>query len=83
MTNLTGIAAALAPGGTAFLYGPFLRDGQATSEGDARFHASLRAQDAAIGYKDLDWILARLSPLAVCVTEMPANNLMLIARAPV
>ena len=80
---LTGIARALAPGGTAFLYGPFLRDGTATSEGDARFHASLRAQDPAIGYKDLGWVRDRLAPLASSVTEMPANNLMLIARAPV
>jgi hypothetical protein len=80
---LTGIAWALAPGGTAFLYGPFLRDGTTTSEGDARFHASLRAQDPAIGYKDLAWVRERLAPLVVTVTDMPANNLMLIARAPV
>lgn len=80
---LTGITKALAPGGAAFLYGPFLRGGQATSESDARFHASLRAQDPEIGYKDLDWVLARLAPLAVHVADMPANNLMLIARVPV
>lgn len=78
---LTGIRGALAPGGTAFLYGPFLREGQATSDGDAAFDASLRAQDPAIGYKDLAWVCAQLAPLTVSITAMPANNLMLIVRA--
>ncbi|WP_071672453.1 DUF938 domain-containing protein [Nioella nitratireducens] len=80
---LSGIAAALAPGGVAFVYGPFLRDGQATSQGDASFHASLQAQDPEIGYKDVAWVKARLAPLSVSILERPANNLMLIARAPV
>ncbi|MFO7919697.1 MAG: DUF938 domain-containing protein [Nioella sp.] len=80
---LSGIAKALAPGGVAFVYGPFLRDGRATSDGDARFHASLTAQDPGIGYKDVAWVRARLAPLSVSVVERPANNLMLIARAPV
>lgn len=79
---LAEIAAALAPGGVAFVYGPFLRDGLATSPGDASFDASLRAQDPAIGYKDLAWVTARLQDagLRVNVQDMPANNLMLIAR---
>ena len=81
-TLLDELPRALAPGGTACLYGPFLRGGRATSEGDAAFDASLRAQDPAIGYKDLDWVLVRLTAggLRVEVTQMPANNLMLIAR---
>ena len=78
---LTGITAALAPGGSAFLYGPFLRDGAAISDGDAAFHASLRAQDPAIGYKDIAWVRDRLAPLPVAITEMPANNLMVIVNA--
>lgn len=79
---LAELPRALATSGVACLYGPFLRDGRATSEGDATFDASLRAQDPAIGYKDLDWVLARLSAggLRVEITQMPANNLMLIAR---
>ena len=79
-TLLSEIARALAPGGAGFLYGPFLRDGATTSAGDAQFHASLQAQDAQIGYKDLAWVIDRLSPLVVTAQEMPANNLMLIAR---
>lgn len=74
-------ALALAPGGVLMVYGPFLRDGQATSDGDAAFDASLRAQDPDIGYKDIGtvtgWITA--DGLDVTVEEMPANNLMLIA----
>ena len=80
-TVLAEAAAALALGGCLCLYGPFLRDGQATSAGDAAFDASLRAQDPAIGYKDAAWIAARLAAAGLRVTcrEMPANNLMWVA----
>ena len=78
---LSEAALALAPGGVLMVYGPFLRDGRATSEGDAAFDASLRAQDPAIGYKNLadvtGWMTA--AGLHVTVEEMPANNLMLVA----
>jgi SAM-dependent methyltransferase len=78
---LTEAAKALAPRGRFCLYGPFLREGRATSEGDAAFDASLRAQDARLGYKDLGWVMARLGAagLGVQAVPMPANNLMLIA----
>jgi Protein of unknown function (DUF938) len=81
---LAGLPDVLVPGGTACLYGPFLRDGQATSPGDAAFDASLRQQDMGLGYKDLAWVLGRLgeAELAVAVRDMPANNLMLVARRP-
>lgn len=78
-------AQALAPGGRFVVYGPFMRAGELTSEGDERFHASLRAQDPEIGYKDdfevLDLALAAgLAP--VDVIEMPANNLALVLERP-
>lgn len=75
-----GIAAALSPKGKALIYGPFLRNGMATSDGDAAFDASLRAQDPNIGYKDLAWVQMQLAELGlgVRVEPMPANNLMLI-----
>lgn len=82
---ISQIAVALAPNGIACLYGPFLRDGIATSAGDAAFHAELRAQDPATGYKNLDWVLDRLTQAGLSipeVVEMPANNLMIIARHP-
>lgn len=79
-TLLAEIAKALAPGGIAALYGPFLRDGEATSEGDATFHASLRAQDPAIGYKDVIDVAEALTRNGLHLFEtvkLPANNLML------
>ena len=78
-------AQGLAPGGVFAIYGPFLRDGRATSDGDARFHASLVAQDPTLGYKDLaeveGWLKAQgLDPIGT--REMPANNVFLAARRP-
>jgi SAM-dependent methyltransferase len=77
-------AQALAPAGVFAIYGPFLRDGQPTSEGDMAFHISLQGQDPAIGYKDLDVIASVLEALQLRVTihQMPANNLMVVARRP-
>jgi SAM-dependent methyltransferase len=81
-TLLAEAARALAPTGVLLIYGPFLRQGQTISDGDAAFHASLQAQDPRIGYKDADWVTAGLvrARLAVMPEAMPANNLMLIAR---
>ena len=85
LDNLRPAIAALAPGGIFVLYGPFLRDGEPTSEGDTTFHASLRAQDPEIGYKDdwdvIEWIQANWLDL-VQVVEMPANNMAFVARRP-
>jgi len=84
-TLIAEIPAALAPGGRFVLYGPFLRDGEATSEGDARFHASLRTGDPETGYKNdfdvLDWLHAAGLGL-VDVVEMPANNLAFVSEKP-
>ncbi len=80
---ISGAANGLTAGGHFFIYGPFRTNGAFRSEGDAKFHASLSAQDAAIGYKDLEWMEAELcanglSLVAVC--EMPANNLAVVVR---
>ena len=74
--------AALGPGGLLLIYGPFLRDGRATSDGDAAFDASLRAQDPLLGYKDITAVTGQLQAQGLTVTcqAMPANNLMLVAR---
>jgi SAM-dependent methyltransferase len=77
---LAEMALALAPGGLLAVYGPFLRDGRATSAGDAAFDARLRAQDPAIGYKDAGATAARLVAAGLVPlgpVEMPANNLLL------
>ncbi len=83
-TVLAEAAVALSPGGVALFYGPFLRDGRPTSDGDAAFDASLRAQDPGIGYKDAGWVTACLAGagLAVTTRQMPANNLIFIAQRP-
>lgn len=84
-TIIAETARALAPGGRFVLYGPFMRAGELTSEGDARFHATLTAQDPEIGYKD-DFDTIDLMQDAgmelVQVLEMPANNLALVAEKP-
>lgn len=74
---------ALKTGGQLVIYGPFLRGGELTSDGDANFHASLTAQDPEIGYKDdfdvIDWA-DNAGMDAALVVEMPANNLSLVFR---
>ncbi len=78
-------AQALAPGGRLMIYGPFMRDDELTSEGDAAFHASLVSQDPEIGYKSdfdvVEWGLSSWLDYQDMV-EMPANNLAIIWRKP-
>ena len=84
-TVLAEVAKALAQGGRFALYGPFLRDGQATSQGDADFDAVLRAQDPAIGYKDMADVIAMLQSHGLTHADtiaMPANNLLLVFSRP-
>ncbi len=80
---IIGAASALKPEGKFVIYGPFMRAGELTSDGDVAFHASLQAQDPEIGYKDdFDMMdLLQEAGLEMCdVIEMPANNLALIAQ---
>ena len=74
---------ALKSNGYIMIYGPFMRSGELISDQDFKFHTSLINYDQEIGYKDdfdiLDEIEENnLSPEAVI--EMPANNLMFIAK---
>ncbi len=81
LSVLRGIGRALVPGGTAMIYGPFRRGGALTSEGDRAFDASLRRQDADIGYKDEAWVTAAAAQAGLTLRaaeEMPANNLCLV-----
>jgi hypothetical protein len=77
-------AQTLTPNGALMLYGPFKRAGVLTSDGDAGFDADLRAADPEIGYKDDLDIRAWLSDAGfqnVEWFEMPANNLVFVARS--
>lgn len=81
LSVLHGMARALVPGGTAMVYGPFRRNGALTSEGDRTFDASLRRQDADIGYKDEARVTAMAAAAGLILRaaeEMPANNLCLV-----
>lgn len=78
-------AQALAPGGVLAIYGPFLREGRATSDGDARFHTSLVAQDPVLGYKDVAEVEAWVGAQGLHLRQtrdMPANNLFVMACHP-
>ena len=84
-TLIAEAARALVPGGVFAIYGPFLRAGRATSDGDARFHASLVAQDPDLGYKDVAVVTGWLQTQGlrlIRTVEMPANNLFLAAQRP-
>lgn len=84
-TLVTEAALALKPGGRLVLYGPFMRDGTLTSDGDQRFHDALTQQDPEIGYKNDAEILGLLHTNRlglVEVAEMPANNLAFVAKKP-
>lgn len=78
-------ATALDANGTLMIYGPFMRDQELISEGDASFHASLQAQDPELGYKS-DFDIVEWGQNAgldfVDMIEMPANNLAIVMRKP-
>ncbi|MEM7745474.1 MAG: DUF938 domain-containing protein [Pseudomonadota bacterium] len=72
-----GAANALSPGGLLVFYGPFKEDGAHTGGGNARFDASLRAQDPAWGIRDLGDVAALAADAGLsepAVTMMPSNN---------
>ncbi|MEX0280638.1 MAG: DUF938 domain-containing protein [Arenibacterium sp.] len=75
---------ALSDGGILVLYGPFMRNGVLTSDGDHRFHTSLVTEDPEIGYKNdidvLDW-LTDAGFATPDVFDLPANNLAFCAKA--
>lgn len=82
-TVLAEAAQALAAAGVVCVYGPFRRDGVLISEGDRAFDARLRATDPAIGYKEAAWVEDQLRAAGLTLdqrVDMPANNLMLVAR---
>lgn len=82
-TVITQSAQALASGGISLIYGPFLRGTKFASEGDQKFHESLQSQDPEIGYKSFQFVQnlqANAGLIALETVEMPANNLLLVAR---
>ena len=81
---IAGAAHWLRTGDPLILYGPFHRNGQATSDGNARFDAELRQRDPRWGIRDLDREViptATTAGLALdSIHPMPANNLTAVFR---
>ena len=77
---IAGAARVLKPGGGLYLYGPFRQDGVPTAPSNARFDASLRAQNPAWGLRDLAAVTALAEAAGLApprIEAMPANNLSL------
>lgn len=76
-----GASKALQPGGKLVFYGPFREGGAHTGEGNAKFDATLRAQDPSWGIRDIDDLSALGEQHALArpaIHVMPANNRMLV-----
>jgi SAM-dependent methyltransferase len=82
---MRGAAAHLARGGVLVLYGPYRQDGVPTAPSNQAFDADLKARDAAWGLRELSAIEREAAALGLGlqdVVAMPANNLLLVFRAP-
>lgn len=80
---LAGVAKVLKPGGIFLLYGPFMYDGEHTSESNWRFDRWIRAWEAHRGLRDVSWLRQIAEPLGLVLEEdieMPVNNRMLLWR---
>ena len=74
---MRGAGRVLTPGGTLWLYGPFIRDGVETAEGNVAFDGWLKEKDPRFGVRRLENVadIAMSEGLAAPeVVEMPANN---------
>ncbi len=86
---LQRVAEGLLCGGQFFLYGPFHRNGQPTSHGNADFDVMLRSADNPDGHhqgiRDDREIFAAAADAGLIVSEdidMPANNRILVLMKP-
>ncbi len=80
---MRGAARTLPTGGLLYLYGPYRRGGNHTSESNAAFDADLTARDSAWGIRDLETVaeIARVEGFsAPAIESMPANNLSVMLR---
>jgi SAM-dependent methyltransferase len=68
-------------GGVLVVYGPFIVDGEPTTQSNLAFDASLRARDPAWGLRRLAEVEAQAHRAGLALQrrfDMPANNLMLV-----
>jgi hypothetical protein len=69
--------------GVLLLYGPYKKDGDHTSEGNAAFDAALRARNPQFGVRDLDEVTQCASNAQLLLVDeipMPSNNLTLVFK---
>ena len=74
---------ALAPEGFLMIYGPFMRNGKLTSQGDIDFDKNIRENNINLGYKNdisLLKLFLKIGFLIFKTEEMPANNLAFIVK---
>ena len=72
---------ALEPDGRFCVYGPFADGGEFSTPSNARFDATLRAGDPAMGIRDIRWVEACARRGGLVLRRryaMPANNLLLV-----
>ncbi|WP_035713540.1 DUF938 domain-containing protein [Azorhizobium doebereinerae] len=80
---MRGAGDLLPPGGVLYLYGPYLRAGMPTTEGNQAFDADLKRRNPAWGLRLLEDVAALAAEHGLRleqVTEMPANNLSVVFR---
>ena len=83
LTLFQGARAVLSAEHVLFLYGPYRRFGQHTSDSNAQFDLDLRAHDPQWGLRDLEAVsdVAAGAGFVLAETvEMPANNLSLVFK---
>ena len=78
---IRGAAAILPPTAPFYLYGPYKREGFATTPSNQAFDRSLRDRNPTWGLRDLEAVAAIAQSVGFSVptiTEMPANNLSVV-----
>lgn len=78
---MAGAGRILPSGGILYLYGPFKRNGEHTSESNTSFDSSLRYQNPEWGVRNLEEVVevAKANNLNFLKTyQMPANNLSVV-----
>ena len=80
-----GASQILPPGAPLITYGPYKIDGKHTAPSNERFEEWLRSQDSRWGVRDVGELTTIASEYGMSLEErvaMPANNFVLIWRAP-
>ncbi len=79
----SGVGRVLKPGAPFLLYGPFMYNGEHTSESNWRFDRWIRAWEAHRGIRDVRWLKLLAEQAGLCLDEdieMPVNNRILVWR---